>query len=215
MQNNFFLLCCLFFLTPLFGGEIFDKNSNHEIYFLSSEVGVEGDNIVAYKNATALYKDKYMRADTIIYNQKNKDIEFFGDVSLVERGMYFFVGDYAKIFLDGNSTIINMFLYHKPRHIWLYSQESKSTDDKYILKDTFLSSCRSEDPDWGFYIEEGIYDKKEQFFELYNLVLYATDIPILYLPYLNFSTNRQRKTGLLVPEFSFSTSEGFIFAQPF
>ena len=214
MQNKLLLLLSLLF-TSLFGKDVFDKNSDSEIYFLSSEVGIEGDNIVAYKNATALYRDKYMRADTIIYNQKTKDIEFFGDVSLVERGLYFFVGDYAKIFLDGNSTIRNMFLYHKPRHIWLYSNESKSTEDKFILKNTFLSSCRSEDPDWGFYIQSGEYYKKEQFFELYNVILYATDIPVFYLPYLNFSTSRQRKSGLLIPEFGISSTEGFFFAQPF
>ena len=216
MQNRIFLfLIILQFFSSLFGETLFNKNIDDQIYFLSSEVGIEGDNIIAYKDATALYKNKYMRADTIVYNQKKRYIEFFGDVSLVERGLYFFVGDYAKIFLDGNSTIRNMFLYHKPRHIWLYSKESKSTDKKYILKDTFLSSCRSEDPDWGFYIAEGSYDKEDQFFELYNVILYASDIPVLYLPYLNFSTNRQRKSGLLVPEFAFSTTEGFVFAQPF
>ena len=215
LDRIFLFLIILHIFSSLFGGDLFNADKDSKIYFLSSEVGVEGDNLVAYKNATALYKNKYVRADTIIYNQKKRYIEFFGDVSLVERGLYFFVGDYAKIFLDGNSTIRNMFLYHKPRHIWLYSKESKSTDKEYILKDTFLSSCRSEDPDWGFYIDEGTYDKESQFFELYNVILYATDIPVLYLPYINFSTSRKRKSGLLVPELGFSTTDGFLFAQPF
>jgi len=211
MQNRFFLLYLIFSLS-LFGDSVFQKEN--EIYFLSNEVGVEGDNVIAYKNATALYKNKYMRADTIIYNQKTKDIEFFGDVSLVEKGLYFFVGDYAKVSFNGTSKIRKMFLYHKPRHIWLYSDESTATDNQFILKDTFLSSCRSENPDWGFYIQNGTYDKKEQFFELYNVILYASDIPVFYLPYLNFSTSRERKSGLLVPEVGFSTTEGLFFAQP-
>ena len=98
----------LFFALSLIAGDC------NRIYFLSNEVGVEGDNVIAYKDATAFYKDRYMRADTIVYHQKSGDIEFFGDVTLVENGLYFFVGDYAKISLEGNSTIKNMFLYHYP-----------------------------------------------------------------------------------------------------
>ena len=209
LKNSFSkIIFFLFFALNLIAGDC------NRIYFLSNEVGVEGDNVIAYKDATAFYKDRYMRADTIVYNQKSGDIEFFGDVTLVENGLYFFVGDYAKISLEGNSTIKNMFLYHKPRHIWLYSEQSKATKDQYVLKDTFLSSCRSEDPDWGFYINDGIYNKKEQYFQLYNVILYASDIPVLYLPYISFSINKKRKSGLLMPEFGYSSEEGMFFAQP-
>jgi LPS-assembly protein len=203
------ILFLLFSTTSFLFGEI-----DNRLYFLSGEVGVDGNNVVAYKNATALFEEKYMSAETIIYNQENRDIEFFGDVSLIEKGLYFFVGDYAKVSIDGNASIKNMFLYHKPRHIWIYADESNATNDKFSLKHTFLSSCRSENPDWGFYIEEGYYDKKKQFFELYNVLLYATDIPILYIPYLNFSTNRERKSGLLVPEVGVYSREGFYYSQP-
>lgn len=203
------------FLILLFSFLEASIKKDSQLYFISDEVGTEGDNVVAYKNATALYQDKYMRADTIIYNQKNQDIEFFGNVSIVERGLYFFVGEYAKVEVNGNANIRKMFLYHKPRHIWIYADESKATKDEFILKNSFLSSCRSENPDWGFYIQDGIYSKKDEMFELYNVVLYATDIPVLYLPYLSFSTSKKRKSGLLVPEIGFSTSDGMFFAQPY
>lgn len=210
MLNKFFYLLTIS-SSILFA---FDKKESGEIHFLSKEVSLENNYIVAHENSTVLFEDKYMKSDSIVYDQKKREIEFFGNVSLVEKGLYFFIGDYAKINLDGNATIKNMFLYHKPRHIWLYSNESNATEDKFSLKNTFLSSCRSENPDWGFYIEEGFYDKHKQVFELYNILLYATDIPILYIPYLNFSINRERKSGLLVPKIGLSATEGLYFSQP-
>ncbi len=206
----------ILFASPLIVDQSQAQNQKEdgEIRFLSKEISVEKNFIIAHENATVLFEDKYMRSDSIVYDQKKREIEFFGNVSLVEKGLYFFIGDYAKVGLNGNATIKNMFLYHKPRHIWLYSNESNVTEEKFALKNTFLSSCRSENPDWGFYIEEGFYHKKNQYFELYNVLLYATDIPVLYIPYLNFSINRERKTGLLVPKIGLSTSEGLYYSQP-
>jgi len=212
INRYFFILLTL--LSILFGEETAIIGGNGQIYFLSGELGVDGNNVIAYQDATVIYKDRYMRADTIVYNQKSRELEFFGNVSVVDKGLYFFVGDYAKVSLDGDATIRKMFLYHKPRHIWIYSDESNVTDDQFSLKDTFLSSCRSENPDWGFYVKEGYFDKKKHFFELYNVTLYATDIPIFYVPYLSFSTNKERKSGLLVPESGISSDEGFFYAQP-
>ncbi len=213
MINRYISLLLLTGFSILYG-EQNSFDSRDRIYFLAGEVSLKNDDAVAYKGATAIFQDKYMQAETIVYDQHKKEIEFFSDVSLVEKGLYFFAGDYAKVSIDGNASITNMFLYHKPRHIWLYSSESNATDKQFILNDTFLSSCRSEDPDWGFYVEEGYFHKDKQLFELYNIMLYATDVPILWLPYINFSTSRERKTGLLVPEIGISNDEGMVYAQP-
>jgi LPS-assembly protein len=206
MQKNSLFFLLLFYL-PLFGEE--------RLYFLSDRVSVSDEKVTAYRDATIIFKNKYMRAEQILYNEEAGFIELFGDITLVENGIYFFVGDYAKVSIDGKKVNLdNMFLYHKPRHIWIYSSEANSTNNEYILEDTFLSSCRSEDPDWGFYVNSGVFDKNEELFELYNIILYASDIPVFYIPYLNFSIKRERKSGLLVPQFGLSVDEGFYISQP-
>jgi LPS-assembly protein len=40
------------------------------------------------------------------------------------------------------------------------------------------------------------------------------DIPILYFPYIGFSTNTERKSGLLYPSLGISSRDGFIYRQP-
>jgi LPS-assembly protein len=204
-----FLIYSLFLLQSLFGEE-------DRLYFLSDKIAITEEGAMAYRDATVIFKDRYMRAEQIFYNEDKSYIELFGNVTLVESGSYFFVGDYAKVSTDGKKVSIdNMFLYNKERHVWLYSDEANATDDRYVLKDTFLSSCRSENPDWGFYVNKGYFYKSDEVFELYHVLLYASDVPVIYIPYMNFSIKRERKSGLLIPQFGFSAQEGFYLSQPF
>jgi LPS-assembly protein len=200
----------------LFLSTIFLWGDNDTIYFLSKEINMKRERTIAKKDATIVFKNKYMRAENIVHNSDEKTVELFGNVTLIENGLYYFIGNYARLDLDDDKDfyIDDMFLYHKPRHIWLYADEANSSKDTFFLKDTFLSSCRSENPDWGFYINEGYFHKQEELFELYNTVLYASDIPVFYIPYINFSIKRERKTGLLVPTFGVSKTDGFFFSQP-
>jgi LPS-assembly protein len=208
MLNRTFLLLILLFLSPLSGGEV------NNAYFISGELRLSNSEVVAYSNAVILFQDKYMKAREAVYHKDSESVELFGDITLIERGLYFFVGEYAKITIDNDNIIKDMFLYHKPRHLWLYTKEASSKNDIYKINDSYLSSCRSEDPDWGFYIKEGSYDKAEERFKLYNIILYAKDFPVLYFPYLSFSTKTRRESGLLFPEFGYGNNNGIFYGQP-
>jgi len=137
-MTNRVILFFLFWTLSLFGETpniVGDKVEKSRIHFLAGELDIDGDNVIAYKSGTVIYQDRYMRAETIIYNQKTQEIEFFGNVSIVENGLYFFVGDYAKLKINGDATIRKMFLYHKPRHIWIYANE---------IIDDFFKKCSTE-----------------------------------------------------------------------
>ncbi|MDR1888517.1 MAG: LPS-assembly protein LptD [Zoogloeaceae bacterium] len=48
-----------------------------------------------------------------------------------------------------------------------------------------------------------------------NATVYFKDVPILYAPYLSFSLNNQRKSGVLAPTFSSSTRTGLDLSIPY
>jgi LPS-assembly protein len=50
--------------------------------------------------------------------------------------------------------------------------------------------------------------------KVYDAKVYFWDVPILYTPYLAFSTHKERSSGLLFPLFGYSAEEGFIYEQP-
>jgi len=50
--------------------------------------------------------------------------------------------------------------------------------------------------------------------KVYDAKVYFWDIPIFYSPYLAFSTQKERSSGLLFPLFGYTEEEGFIYEQP-
>ncbi|MBN2871259.1 MAG: LPS-assembly protein LptD, partial [Campylobacterales bacterium] len=49
---------------------------------------------------------------------------------------------------------------------------------------------------------------------LYNARLEFGEVPVFYLPYFGYPTDRTRRSGLLIPSFGWSNSEGFYYEQP-
>ncbi len=84
----------------------------------------------------------------------------------------------------------------------------------FFLAESILSSCDCIDPDWSIRVSDADYDTKDKWINAYNTRLYVKDVPVLYTPYLGFSTDTRRRTGLLIPTIGYSSSEGFSYSQP-
>ncbi len=91
-------------------------------------------------------------------------------------------------------------------------------EDKYRLTDATYSTCEAPtgtQPDWyarassfelNYVDEEGVGR---------NSSVYFQNVPILYSPWLSFSLNGKRRSGLLAPSFGSSTLGGLQYAQPY
>jgi len=62
-------------------------------------------------------------------------------------------------------------------------------------------------PPWSFGWSKATITR-EGFAHFINATLRVKDVPVIYSPYFGFSTNQQRKTGLLMPEFSQGQRDG-------
>jgi LPS-assembly protein len=89
---------------------------------------------------------------------------------------------------------------------------------KYHLKDATYSTCTpaaGSDPDWFARTSSLRLDYTEQEGVARNATLLFKGVPILYSPWLSFSLNNERKSGLLTPTIGSTTRGGFEFTQPF
>jgi LPS-assembly protein len=71
-----------------------------------------------------------------------------------------------------------------------------------------------QDPDWKISFTEGKLNRESSFLHLYNSLFYIRNVPVFYLPYFGFSTDRSRRSGLLIPFISVASDEGLIYEQP-
>ncbi|RXJ89246.1 organic solvent tolerance protein [Arcobacter sp. CECT 8983] len=174
------------------------------------------NNILVAKGDVVVFSPKYyITAQKIIHDKDKNTLELFDDVIIVKNNNVQTKSDYA--FLDLNKDDLyqkpNIF-YEEKSQIWINSKEADKKNDLIELGKSILSSCDCVDPDWSIRSSSMDYDTKDMWINTYNTTLYVKDFPVIYTPYLGFSTDTRRRTGLLIPLLGYSTEEGFFYNQP-
>ncbi|MFA7083661.1 MAG: LPS-assembly protein LptD [Arcobacteraceae bacterium] len=182
----------------------------------AKNLDTKNDIVVATGNVVIFSKTYFMSANKAIYDKQNNTFELFDDVVILKDNILQAQSNYAFVNMENESMIQNPALFlNKPSSLWINSQASQKTEDTVNLESSILSSCDCEDPFWSIRFSNGDYDTKEQWINTFNTRLYIKNVPVFYTPYFGFSTDKTRRTGLLYPKIGYSSSDGFIYAQPF
>lgn len=86
---------------------------------------------------------------------------------------------------------------------------------KYRMLNGNYTSCDVGDNDWFVRAKEFEIDKERQIGTARGARVEFFGTPILYTPYLNFSLDRQRKSGFLSPTFGSTSNSGFETSIPY
>ncbi len=203
----------LFLFFILFLISAFSQTQNVEV--LAKKVDKKGD-VIHARGDVVLYSQKYLiTADKANYNQKTGELNLFGDITVLEGLEY--SSKSGRVTLNLNSDIGSfapLFFFENTTNLWISCQSAKTNPKYYLTKKSIASSCDVQDPDWKIDFSSGKLDKKEHFLSIYNALFYAGDVPIFYLPYFSFSTDKTRRSGLLRPRLGFGSSEGLYYMQP-
>jgi LPS-assembly protein len=91
-------------------------------------------------------------------------------------------------------------------------------EGKYRLTDATYTTCTpaaGHDPDWFARTTNLHLDYDEEVGTARNATLYFMGTPVLYSPWVSFSLNNERKSGLLTPTFGTTSRGGMEYTQPF
>ncbi len=88
-------------------------------------------------------------------------------------------------------------------------------EDKKRLKNARYTTCAPDSNDWYIKAGEIALNDYTRSGEAKHAVIEFKGVPILYSPWLNFSFDSQRKSGLLSPTFGTTSRSGFEFTQPY
>lgn len=182
---------------------------------IANDVSAENEIMVATGNVVIFSPTYYITAQKIIYDKKKGTFELFDDVIILRNNNVQTKSDYA--FLDVNTDDLYQkpsMLFEEKSSIWINSKDSKKKEDRVFLDEALLSSCDCVNPDWSIRVSSADYDTKDKWINAYNPRLYFKDVPVLYAPYIGFSSDKSRRTGLLVPTVGYSKSEGGFYSQP-
>jgi LPS-assembly protein len=178
---------------------------------------VDGNDSIANAagNPMMVYQDQILSANKLTYDDNTSIVEAFGSVNAFKAGQYHAISEYSKLNLDENTR------YSKPYYsidttsnAWMSADEATGCQNKIDLTSGMVSGCNSTDPLWKIHFTKADYDTENMWVNIYNALLYIEDVPVMYFPYFGYPTDKTRRSGLLIPSFGLSSSEGFYYEQP-
>jgi LPS-assembly protein len=172
--------------------------------------------IVTAKENVVVYQDgKVIKAETALYNKDTKILTLDGNIETIGYNGSKEHSKHMTINTETKEVNFKELFLVSENDVWILSDTVNKKDKEYTLGTSILSSCDIANPLWTMRFSNSTYNTDENYIKLYNAKVYMWDIPVLYTPYLAFSTNKERSSGLLFPLFGYTPDQGFVYEQPF
>lgn len=223
---------------PLADGHLVEVTSNQGVIsqkgtsYLEDHVTINRHTQQVTANKAYVYRDAQGRLATV---------DLMGDVHLREpntliiakNGQYFFKTQaksldqilYRTVLLNEsraiagpNVPLAQTLIARKISNLTAWGEASRfeqTVPRVYEFKQASYSTCPPINPAWKLKGSHIVLDKNTGRGYATHARFYVKDVPVFYFPYLNFSIDRQRKTGLLKPTFSSSNRWGPYILLPF
>lgn len=179
----------------------------------------------AQGNVDLLHGDRTVKADRLVYREPLDEVEATGNVKLASPGESI-TGPHLKLKLGDSVGTFDTPTYSI--HVVNSSDPAATAHgtatrldfqgkDKYRLADATYTTCpvSSSDPDWFARISDLSLDYTASEGNARSATVVFKGIPILYSPWLSFTLDNRRKSGLLAPTFGSSSKGGLEFTAPF
>ena len=178
----------------------------------------QGETITAAGNVVVTKGQTTLTADTVTVSRTKNELTARGHVILTDPQ-----GDVQaeamQLELTDETGEIQNGTIHLPRNQYSITGKKirKSYGQSYHIEDGSITTCECdtvEEADWSIGARE------------FDLTVGGTgkirgglfrirDVPVLYVPYALIPVRKERQTGLLAPQYSFSSKRGFQWQQPF
>ncbi len=177
---------------------------------------VEGTNttLFARDGVVVYYRDSVIHADKAVYNKETHQLVLDGHVEMIGYKGTKEHTSHMEINTKTDKVVFKELFFTNENDIWLLTNDAMRTKAVYTFGTSMLSSCDINDPLWKMLFSRSIYDSQAQYMKIYDASLYFGGVPVFYAPYLAFSTNNERSSGVLFPLFGYTRDEGFVYEQP-
>ena len=198
-------------LPPTFPADKLDETniSAEQVQSINNSNSAFTGNVIIERHKLRLLADK------VSHNTDTQQIELIGNVhadtenlSLSANRGWFNLRNNTGELIDSEYFVPGSQLSGKTPLFSITDQE------KTILVDTQFSSCPPERPDWYMDMEWLQLDHSSSTGTAKHAVLWIKDIPIFYLPWIQFPLGEERRSGLLMPSFGHSSTSGYEISVP-
>ena len=187
---------------------------NLKIEVTATSLSTTKDIVYANDGVVVYYDNSVINATRATFNKTTKLLVLDGDVEMIG-----YLGTkehttHMEIQTDTKEVVFEKLFLASQNDLWLLSDKAHRTKGQYTFGESMLSSCDVNNPLWKMAFSHANYDSIEEYMKVYHAKIYFGSIPVFYTPYLAFSTNKERSSGLLFPLFGYVADEGMIYEQP-
>ncbi len=210
MHRFFYLYILIGCLSPIFA-----TANKTKVEVTAKRVYTKGDTVTATEGVMVSYDDALIKASSATYNKKTKILTIDGNIEMMG---YHHTKEHAKhleIHTENKEVRFEKLFFSSANDVWLFSDYAHRIDHNYTFGSSLLSSCDVNNPLWVMTFDHALYDSKEKYMKVYDAKVSFLDVPVFYTPYLAFSTDNQRSSGLLFPLLGYTPLEGITYEQPF
>ncbi|NYH22577.1 LPS-assembly protein [Paraburkholderia bryophila] len=179
--------------------------------------GTTDQDMAAKGSAEIRHDTMVIKADALHYDQDTDMADAYGQVHVNNNGNTF-VGPEAHMRLDSSEGFMTAPKYHfnvtggsgSAQRVDLLDNERS-----VFTKGTYTACQCADDPAWYIKGSEFDFDTGADEGVAHNGVLFFQGVPVFASPWLSFPLSGERRSGVLPPTFSLSSSNGFELSVPY
>ncbi len=158
---------------------------------------------------------RQVRGNRATFDQENRVINLEGDVLFREPGSLA-VGDSAQINLDTSEAVVTNVSFVGHQAGMRGSAETLTRESSGILyfDNATYTTCEPASDAWILDMDRLSLNTNNGMATAHHSWLKVSGVPVLYVPWVRFPYTDQRATGLLFPDVSVISDNGFDYAQP-
>ncbi|MGN6315868.1 LPS-assembly protein LptD [Trinickia sp.] len=204
-------------LAPQLEEHPLSPGSASATFVLGDDTSGTADRDMAVKGAAELRRHtSVVKADAFHYDQDTDMADAYGHVRVINNGVSF-VGPEAHLKVEASQGYMPQPKYHfnlnggtgsAARVDLLDGERSEFTSATY-------TACQCADPAWYIRGSRFDFDTGADEGVAHNGVLFFQGVPIFGSPWLSFPLSSERRSGLLPPQFSLGSTNGFELSLPY
>ena len=201
-------------ITGLFTPRPVEREGD-DIYFSADEMqnDSKADTITALGDVYIIRNDATLKADKVVYYQKEDKIIASGNVSLVDANDNVLYADEMMLQDKMSKGVLNKLkvLMRDESHVWAKKFKTLENNDK-IMYDVVYTPCDccldkkpEQEPLWKITATKMKHDVEGKNVNYNNAFLKIKDIPVFYTPFLSHpDPTVKRRSGFLMPKYGTS-----------
>lgn len=161
------------------------------------------------------YRDTLLTAPQARFSRLEQTMQADGGIEYFNNAMQVKGSDFKADMQNNQASLTNARYQFTEQAGRGYARNLTATEQQLELQRAYFTTCGETDNSWALHASEINIEAEEGWGSATNAVFRIKDIPVLYLPYVTFPVNDQRKSGLLLPKTGNSKRLGIDLELPY